>query len=300
MLHSIVFRLAASGLLFHAAMAASPAASPSTLPAEDPAVAIRHATFSEWKPIFRGVELCEASTVKPRPIQVRAVRVDLREPTIEFLVTPSNGDEPKDVNARRTSEFLSEFKCQVAINGSFFGPLAERPGQAQDIVGLSMSRGNLYSPPNKFDALLIGRDRRAWIDPAPIEPGKAYNALAGDTTLLLDGRYSLKADDTRNITVVRHPRSAAGVSRDGRYLILMALDGRQPGYSEGATKPETAEWLKKLGAWDAINLDGGGSTTLVREGPDGKPVVLNRPSNPLGQERRVANHLGVLAKPLPK
>jgi exopolysaccharide biosynthesis protein len=79
----------------------------------------------------------------------------------------------------------------------------------------------------------------------------------------------------------------------------MTIDGRQPGYSEGATTAETAEWMRKLGAYNALNLDGGGSTALVIEGPDGAPAVLNRPCGPpVGVERRVANHLGVFAQRL--
>lgn len=273
------------------------AKTPTTAPAGNPALEVARARIAPWKPIFVGVQMTEGSMESPRPVQMRAVRVDLHEPSIELLVTPSNGDEPKDVNARTTSQFLTEFKCQVAINGSFFHPLATRPADPQDIIGLSVSRGDRYSPPNKFDALLISKDRRAWIDPAPIDASEAYNALSGDTTVLINGRYSVPASDKRSITVVRHPRSAAGISRDGRYLILMTIDGRQQGYSEGATKAELAEWLKRLGAWDALNLDGGGSTTLVIEGPDGKPVVLNRPSGRV--QRRVANHLGVFARPLP-
>jgi len=79
----------------------------------------------------------------------------------------------------------------------------------------------------------------------------------------------------------------------------MAIDGRQLGYSESASTGETAEWIRKLGAYNALNLDGGGSTALVIEGPDGAPVVLNRPSGPPpGVERRVANHLGVFAQRL--
>lgn len=90
-----------------------------------------------------------------------------------------------------------------------------------------------------------------------------------------------------------------GSSRSGRYLFLVAIDGRQPGYNESASTGETAEWMRKLGAYKAINLDGGGSTALVIEGPDGLPVVPNRPRGPPpGLERRVANHLGVFVQRL--
>jgi hypothetical protein len=268
-----------------------------TLAAEAPATnsipgdasdSVAHATLSRWKPIFRGVDTCEASSSNPRPLQVRAVRVDLREPAIDFLVTPSNGDEPKDAAARTTTEFMSEFKCQVAINGSVFDVFAKQKGDPMDIQGLSLSRGDLYSPPNQWDALLISTNRRAWIARSPVDTRGAYNGLSGFYALLIAGKNNGSMKDL-------HPRSAVGVSRNGRYLILMTIDGRQPGYSEGATTAETAEWLRKLGAWDALNLDGGGSTALVIEGPDGQPLTLNRPSGKA--QRRVANHLGVFARP---
>jgi hypothetical protein len=257
----------------------------------NPAASAAHAKISRWKQFFRGVEMCEGSAEKPRPIQMRAVRVDLREPTVDFMVTPSNGDEPKDVAARTTSEFLSEFKCQVAINGSVFDVFAKKKGDPMDVQGLSLSRGDLYSPPNQWDALLISTNRRAWVALSPVDTRGAFNGLSGFYALLINGTNSGTMKDL-------HPRTAAGVSRNGHYLILMTVDGRQPGYSEGASTAETAEWMRKLGAYNALNLDGGGSTALVIEGPDGQPVTVNRPSGKA--ERRVANHLGVYAQPLPK
>lgn len=237
--------------------------------------------------------MCQGSTSSPRLIEARAVRVNLREPTIEFLVTPSNGDAPKDTGARTTSEFLTEFKCQVALNGSVFDVFAKERGAPMDVQGLSLSRGDLYSPPNQWDALLISTNRRAWIARSPVDALGAFNGLSGFYALLINGKNTGTMKD-------RHPRSAVGVSRDGRYLILLALDGRQPGYSEGASTAETAEWMRKLGAYNALNLDGGGSTALVIEGPDGTPVTLNRVSgSPAGSQRRVANHLGVFAQRLP-
>jgi exopolysaccharide biosynthesis protein len=229
----------------------------------------------------------------PKPLQVRAVSIDLHEPSIDFLVTPSNGAEPKDVGGRTTSEFLAEFKCQVAINGSVFDVMARKKGDPMDVEGLGLSRGDLYSPPNQWDALLISTNHlRAWIAHSPVDARGAYNGLSGFFSLLIDGKNNGGMRD-------RHPRSAVGISRNGRHLILMVIDGRQPGYSEGTTTGETAEWMRKLGAWNALNLDGGGSTALVIEGPDGAPTHLNRPCGPpVGTERRVATHLGVFAKSL--
>ncbi|MBI2511988.1 MAG: phosphodiester glycosidase family protein [Opitutae bacterium] len=91
---------------------------------------------------------------------------------------------------------------------------------------------------------------------------------------------------------VRHPRTAAGVTADGRTLILLAVDGRQPGVSVGATLPEMADLMIELGARDAVALDGGGSTSFFLKRSDGT-LLTNKPSD--GNWRPVGNHLGVWA-----
>jgi exopolysaccharide biosynthesis protein len=82
-------------------------------------------------------------------------------------------------------------------------------------------------------------------------------------------------------------------------LYFLIIDGRQKGYSEGATTGELGLWLKALGAWDGINLDGGGTSTLVIQHGDSARVV-NRPIHGgiPGQERVSASHLGVFAPPV--
>lgn len=82
----------------------------------------------------------------------------------------------------------------------------------------------------------------------------------------------------------RHPRTFVATDRDGSRIWLGTVDGRQTA-SVGMNFPEMAEFLLRIGAWDAVNLDGGGSTTMV-VGED----VVNRPSDPSG-ERAVSNIL---------
>ena len=82
----------------------------------------------------------------------------------------------------------------------------------------------------------------------------------------------------------RHPRAAIGTDRKGRIYII-AVDGRQPGYSDGMSLQELGDFLIAHGITDALNLDGGGSTTLVV----GERIV-NRPSDANG-ERPVSNAL---------
>ncbi|MDR1156552.1 MAG: phosphodiester glycosidase family protein, partial [Bacteroidales bacterium] len=84
-------------------------------------------------------------------------------------------------------------------------------------------------------------------------------------------------------------RTSAGYSKDGKKLILAVVDGRQAGYSTGVTLPQLGRIMKALGAYTAVNLDGGGSSVMVVKGE-----VKNRPSD--GAVRPVANDLMITVK----
>ncbi len=107
-------------------------------------------------------------------------------------------------------------------------------------------------------------------------------AVGGDQRLLEDGELT----DQDQVTAAR---TAIGISRDGTALSVVSIDGRQ-GDAHGMTIAELAQLMKDLGAWNAINLDGGGSTTLVaRPAGTKERTVINRPSD--GTERADANAL---------
>jgi Phosphodiester glycosidase/PEP-CTERM motif len=96
------------------------------------------------------------------------------------------------------------------------------------------------------------------------------------------------------------PRTAVGLSKDGRFLYLIAIDGRQPGYSIGTTTSDEAALMIDLGVFEGLNLDGGGSTALVQAGPGGAPDIIDSPSGSFGVvERLDGNNLGVFASALP-
>jgi hypothetical protein len=88
---------------------------------------------------------------------------------------------------------------------------------------------------------------------------------------------------------IRHPRTAVGYSRDGATLLLVAVDGRST-KSVGMTLVELAALMRRAGAWDALNFDGGGSTTMVLDG-----TLVNVPSDSTG-ERAVGSALLVMKK----
>ena len=127
--------------------------------------------------------------------------------------------------------------------------------------------------------------RRASSGVLHVDVGGTVAALGGSPRLLDKGKAAYPAGETDSFTQGRHPRTMVGVTAAGE-LLLVTADGR--GASAGLTLPEAAALLAGLGAVDALNLDGGGSTTFVAGG-----AVRNVPSD--GHERPVASALTVMA-----
>ena len=115
--------------------------------------------------------------------------------------------------------------------------------------------------------------------------GAPSMAISGERILLQNGR--LKVDDDREL----HPRTAVGIDRDTGRILLLVIDGRQRS-SRGFTLVELAKMLKSLGAEDALNLDGGGSSTMVGASRRGPVTVLNSPSD--GSLRQIPDGLAVI------
>ncbi|WP_043635920.1 phosphodiester glycosidase family protein [Nonomuraea candida] len=116
------------------------------------------------------------------------------------------------------------------------------------------------------------------------------NVVAGGVGLVRNGKVKITAKrdghDSINMILRRHPRTLLGTTKNGS-LILATIDGRQPGVTVGANFVEAAQFMRWLGATQAINLDGGGSTAMVVGGK-----LVNRPSD--GAERAVGDALLVL------
>lgn len=112
-------------------------------------------------------------------------------------------------------------------------------------------------------------------------------AFGGGGLLLLDGQ---EAPATDIVAAGRQPRTAFGVSQDGTKAIMMVVDGR--GDSIGATHSEMAALMKEYGAYEALHLDGGGSSTMaVQTVDDAAPQLQNTPSD--GAQRKVIASVGV-------
>ncbi|WP_427338006.1 phosphodiester glycosidase family protein [Caloranaerobacter sp. DY30410] len=112
-------------------------------------------------------------------------------------------------------------------------------------------------------------------------------AIGSGTFIVKDGNI---ADFTLNIKG-KHPRTALGINKDKDELILVTIDGRDTSY-KGVDLNTLAEIMIDLGAYEAVNLDGGGSTTMVLKPQyEENPIVVNRPSD--GKERKISNGIGI-------
>lgn len=254
------------------------------------------------RPLFRGITYTREIRRSPRLAIVHLVTVKVGTPGLRFIVTPGDPDKPEPLGARTPSDFLREHHVQLAINGDFFapwhsnGPFDYYPHRGDPVhpLGFAAADGVVYGR-DRGDAratLRITRDQRPSFT-LPLD--QAYAAVSGET-LLVDGQPRLGT---------RHPggpepRTAVGLDRDEATLFILVADGRQPHYSEGLETGEVAATLLRLGAWNAVNLDGGGSTALVIESASGTPEVLSTPIHTRipGRERPVANHLGIHAERL--
>jgi hypothetical protein len=116
---------------------------------------------------------------------------------------------------------------------------------------------------------------------------EAYDVIGGDTMLVHEGRTMPCAGVSCSV----QPRTAIGAQADGT-LLLVVVDGRQPNWSLGLTHDALARLMRQLGAVEAINLDGGGASTMVVEGE-----VVNRPSD--GSLRHVTTAAMILPGPDP-
>ncbi|MFQ4143665.1 phosphodiester glycosidase family protein [Chlorogloeopsis sp. ULAP02] len=257
--------------------------------------------------LFRGIVYKRYARFTPRPRIIHIVSVDLTVPGVKPLVTP--GMPPgsdRETSASTTSEFLREFKLQLAVNGSYFHHFEEktpwhyypRSGDPSHPLGEVISNGYRYSKTEGgWRVLCFSQSNRAQIFDSGKCPVDTIQAIAGSKILIERGKP--KVEFLQDSNDKPYPRMAVAIDKEGKKLWLITVDGKQPLYSEGVKISELTDIVMDLGAYTALNLDGGGSTTLVMATRQGAKV-LNAPIHtklPM-RERPVANHLGFYANPL--
>lgn len=283
---------------------------------------------------YAGVTYIDRWLDAPRRIHLHIAQIDLATPGLRFKVSPPAGD--REAMRQSTLAFATLERAQVAINGHFFLPFPSTERTAW-VIGLAASEGRVYSafesPEQRYalvanaPALNIDRDNRASLvhwDPAQpdgrrvLEPVTLWNVVAGSAQIVTDGVVTVPQyrdaahpvallepggpNDYSNAVAwseVATARTAIGLSRDRRTLTLFTADVR--GGSEGMRLDEVGRVLSdQYGVWDALNLDGGGSTSMVLADPmTGEAALVNTSSdNPTGRE--VATSLAVFAPKPPR
>ncbi len=241
------------------------------------------------------------------PLRAWYVRIDEPDPTIVTRVVMS--DDSTD-NRETVSSFTRDLGACVAINGGYFS-MAQTPARHVGLLLTEGRLIESATPSVVRDSLRYETARAAigftaddrveivwattrdgavyrWGRPPRHEPGRpaaplpyddaevwdVVDAVAGGPVLMAQGRIRVTANEEVffGTSIPRvHPRTAAGRTADGA-LILMVVDGRQP-ESRGVSLEELAMLMRDVGAVEALNLDGGGSSTLVVNG-----VRVNRPA----------------------
>lgn len=234
-----------------------------------------------WQPLAPG--LAHRSWAPWPDSAVQALRVDLARVRVS-LSPPAEAGQPLD-------QMASGRGALASVNASFF----DREFRPR---GLTVSDGRpwpelLKAPAAAQDPLLACVDvpSRCVIRfdaPAAPEPGWRL-AVSGTPWLVREGRLRTPDDDATcaYLCAHTHPRTAVGLDASGRHLILLLAAGRR-GEVAGLTLTQTAALMRELGAVQAFNLDGGGSSTLLIGGESRLPRPFNEPAL-----RKIANALWI-------
>jgi MYXO-CTERM domain-containing protein len=232
------------------------------------------------KPIADGVTMITRTTATPNVIH--ALKADLNAPGVHLGATTSAQ------RRRQASSYAKLVGAAAATNGDFFSYAT------YGTSGLAAGGGAPWSDTkdDTSSAALVFDD----LQRVELQDGKAVTVfdptwmkgVVSGHPQVVNAGVELTTNPAASACTTRNPRTSVGLSQDKKTLILMVVDGRSS-TSLGMTCTEVAAQMKSFGAYDAINLDGGGSTTMYLRGTG----VVNTPSD--GIERTVGNHLGIFA-----
>ena len=239
------------------------------------------AAAAAWQRVTAGLDYRSFS---PWPdSRVHVLRLDLREPGLRLEVSPP---QARGLAMDRRPEATV---AVASFNASFFD---------RNFVprGLTVSQGQTWTPVLQAEASPwlacdpVQRCRIKFTDTGGAGPADVVNAVAGTPWLVRAGQVRSEADDARCAALCArtHPRTAVGLAGQGRWLLVVLAEGRRPPVA-GVTLVQLSQLMRELGADDAINLDGGGSSTLWLQGR----AVMARPANE-PEERALSNVVSIV------
>jgi len=248
-------------------------------------------TQPQWQGFADGIDYFCGKISSPA-LEFWALKIDLSARELDIVVKGGTQTENQTISTK-VSNFARDNDLLAGINAVPFDIVSSQEGIPIQNAGIVVSNGKMISSANpNYDALVFYKDGKAAIvsQSAIKSIENIQNAVGGFHQILSNGELTQRTHDRK----ARHPRSAGGISQDGKYLYLVVIDGRRAG-SVGATEEETALLLRCLGSWEGINFDGGGSSALAMRFADGKIRVVNTPIHGgiPGRERAVAGCIGV-------
>lgn len=233
-----------------------------TIPIEDnyiPEIKVKDSfnTNIAWQKIKDGIDYIYLKNQFSS--HVHLVKIDLKNSSLKIDVSPE-GDK-----GRNPMEHSNAMNATIAINAAFFdGKYNPR--------GVSISRGTswktvLYGNSSPFIHCTIENDCEVNHVGSKEVSSSWYSAAGGLHSLVSKGRMRSKSEDNLcgSFCTNLHPRSGVGLTEDRRYLILALAEGRRDEV-KGLTLSQFSTMLHYAGAFEAINLDGGGSSSLIIEG----------------------------------
>ncbi|MFD1630267.1 phosphodiester glycosidase family protein [Pseudopedobacter beijingensis] len=248
--------------------------------------------------VVNGVEATEIRYLSSTGLSMKAFvfEIDLTNQSVKIEAsTPNNapafGMQPMTKQATYADN--QGHKVWAGINGDFYNMDTGVPQGILYKQGIAI-KTTVTDAINTFFA--ITKDGKAFIgnqqDYALVK-NNIQEAIGGRVVLLKDGLPVSQADKRLE------PRTCIGVNKEGTKVYMLVVDGRNFHYSNGMNYDDLAKFMKALGAYQSINLDGGGSSTFfVRNTPSfdaGRFMIRNWPTDNGGKERSVANGLIIVS-----
>lgn len=235
--------------------------------------------LADWTQITDGVDY---QNFKQGSYRVHVARVDLTSDAIRIVATPESQ------RRLRVSEFAKKNRAIVAINADYFTKDFQPIGLVAGACGVWKGTKDT----TREGVVAVG-DGRAKIYPQKQvleRPEPWMEAIVSGWPMIVKSCTPLtgaQLPGSDAFTRAPHPRTAVGLSEDGKTMYFVVADGRREGVP-GMTLARLARFMsEELGVCSAMNLDGGGSSAMWIDGR-----IVNKPSD--GTEREVANHLAVV------
>lgn len=240
-----------------------------------------------------------------KPTRMLIAEIDLTKDVTISVSTPDNLDEVGSKLQTVAEQAMCAEKAgkhvYLATNGDYFSESTTAAGTwipgglvYKDGKALWMTPG--YEADHAFYILKDGTAHISTIEEFKENEANVMSALSGWQRMMIDGE-PVKKFSVNDNAMDFHPRTFVGVSKDNLKVQLFVLDGRQPNYSNGMRLEDMILLCQGAGCYQALNLDGGGSTTMVKRTETGGQVsfeLMNTPSdNPV---REVLNGLVVIKK----